>query len=351
MAFRTALKLLIPLLFSLNIQAQSIKINPRHPEDYTVVKGDTLWDISGKFLHYPWQWVELWETNPQIKDPDLIYPGDRLTFSMKDGKPRLHLSKRLSRSGSSNAISKLKPKIRESELQEAIKLIPTDAIAPFLTSPRVVDKETLENSPYVIDFAGEHLIAGTGDRVYVRSILAPESLNYTIYRAGETYTNHQTQEILGYEAKFIADARLQKSGDPATLEIIKSSREIRRGDRVMINTNNEIALNYFPRSPENPINGRIISVFDGVSQIGQHNVVVLDIGSVDGIEVGHTFTIYHDGRIVKDPFSKQTNATVKLPDEIAGILMVFRSFKRVSYGLVMSATQAIHIHDKVRSHE
>lgn len=351
MAFRTALKLLIPLLFSINIQAQNIKINPNHPDQYTVVKGDTLWDISGQFLEHPWQWVDIWEVNPQIKNPHLIYPGDVISFSMADGKPHLRLDKRLSQSGSSNAISRLSPQIRESPLEDAIKLIPTDAIASFLTSPKVVDKDTLENSPYIIDFAGEHMIVGAGDRVYARSILAPTSLSYTLYRAGETYINHETKEILGYEAKYIADATLEKSGDPATLKIIKSSREIRKGDRIMVNTaEDEIALNFFPHPPEHPINGRIISVFDGVSQIGQHNIVVLDIGAVDGIEVGHTFNVYQNGRTVRDPFSKQTNAMVKLPDEIAGILMVFRTFKRVSYGLVMSATQPIHVLDKVRTH-
>jgi hypothetical protein len=350
MSFRTILKLLIPLLFSINIQAQNIKINSHHPDQYIVVKGDTLWDISGQFLEYPWQWVEIWENNPDIKDPNLIYPGDTLAFSMDGDKPRLRVSKRLSRSGSSNSVSKLSPQIRESPLDEAIKLIPVDAIAPFLTSPSVVNRDTLENSPYVIDFAGEHMIVGAGDRVYVRSVLSPESLSYTIYRAGETYTNHETKEILGYEAKYVADAILEKSGDPATLKIIKSNREVRKGDRLMLNNQDEVALNYFPRSPENPINGRIISVLDGVSQIGQHNIVVLDIGAADGIKVGHTFNIYHNGRSVKDPFAKQKNTMVKLPDEIAGILMVFRSFNRVSYALVMSATQSIHVHDKVRTH-
>lgn len=350
MTFRTAFKVLIPLLFSVNIQAQNIKINPNHPDQYSVVKGDTLWDISGKFLQHPWQWGEIWESNPQIKNPHLIYPGDLLAFSMDGDSPRLRLLKRLSSSGSSNGITKLSPKIRETDIEDAIKLIPTGVIAPFLTSPRVVDKDTLENSPYIIDFAGEHMIVGAGDRIYVRSILNPTSLGYTVYRAGETYINHETKEILGYEAKYVADATLERSGDPATLNITKSSREIRKGDRLIVNGESEIALNYFPRPPKTPINGRIISVFDGVSQIGQYNVVVLDIGSVDGIEVGHTFNIHHDGRTVRDPFSKQPNATVKLPDEIAGILMVFRSFKRVSYALVMSATQSIHVHDKVRTH-
>lgn len=342
MAFRAIIGILFPLLFSTNSLAQDLKIKPNHPDQYTVVKGDTLWDISDKFLQTPWRWPELWGNNPQIKNPDLIYPGDTLYFSIVNGEPRLSFSKKLDS-------STLKPRIRSSSIEDAIKLIPTDAIAQFLTSPKIVDKETLNNAPYVIDFAGEHLIAGAGDRVYVRSIPSPSDHNYTIYRAGETYVSPETKEVLGYEAKFVADTTLEKNGDPATLAIIKSSREIRRGDRVMPSSTSEVALNYFPRPPTEPINGSIISVLDGVSQIGQHNIVVLDKGSADGIKSGHIFNIHQKGRIVNDPFSKEKNATVKLPDEYAGVLMVFRPFERVSYALVLMATQPIHVLDKVQT--
>ncbi|MFW5444068.1 MAG: LysM peptidoglycan-binding domain-containing protein [Methylococcaceae bacterium] len=339
MTFHKTLGLLIALLFNANIWADTLKINPDHPNQYTVVKDDTLWDISGKFLQHPWQWPQLWGNNPQIKNPHLIYPGNTLYFSIVDGKPRLSLSDH----------SSLKPRIRESSLEQAIKLIPTDAIAQFLTSPKVVDEKELAQSPYVIDFAGEHLIAGAGDKIYVRSIPTPESLSYTIYREGETYINPKTGEILGYEAKYIADTTIEKSGDPATLTIIKSDSEIRRGDRLMASTENKLALTYFPHPPNQIISGNIISVLDGVSQIGQHNIVVIDKGTVDGLTSGHTLDIYQRGKVVADPFSELKDAAVKLPDEIAGVLMVFRSFKRVSYALVITASKSIHILDRVQT--
>jgi len=339
MAFRTTMGILIPLLFSTSIWADSIKINPNHPDQYVVVKGDTLWDISGKFLANPWQWPKLWGNNPQIKNPHLIYPGNTLYFSIVDGRPQLSLSKH----------DGIKPRIRESDMDQAIKLIPTDAISQFLTSPKVVSATELDISPYIVEIAGEHLLAGAGDRVYVRSIQNPKSLGYTIYRKGEAYTNPDTKEILGYEAKYIADATIERAGDPATLLITRSDSDIRRGDRLMTSNNNELALNFFPRSPQQAINGNIISVLDGVSQIGQHDIVVLDKGIVDGLEAGHTLDIYHRGRIVVDPYSPETNATVKLPDEMAGLLMVFRPFERVSYALVLEATQAIHVLDKVQT--
>ena len=343
MAFRKTLGLLITLLFSINIWADNIKINPDHPDKYTVVKGDTLWDISGQFLEQPWQWPQLWNNNPQIKNPDLIYPGDTLHFSVVDGKPRLSFSDRVT----------LKPRIRTSPLDQAIKLIPTDAIAQFLTSPKVVNDKILENSPYVIDFAGEHMLAGAGDRIYVRSILNPKSLSYTIYRAGEAYVSPDNpDEILGYEAEYIADATIERSGDPATLNVTKSDIEIRKGDRLMVSAKSTLALNYFPRPPEKTINGSIISVLNGVSEIGQHNIVVIDRGTADGLKPGHTLDIYNLGTTVDDPFNldKDKQSFVKLPDEIAGELMVFRSFERVSYALVLVATRAIHVFDRIHSH-
>jgi len=340
MAFRKTMGLLLPLLFCANVWADTLKINPNHPDQYIVVKGDTLWDISAQFLQNPWEWPNLWSHNPQIKNPHLIYPGDTLYFSIVNGQPRLSLSPNDTR---------IKPRIRESSLEQAIRMIPTDAIAQFLTSPKVVSETELESSPYVIEIAGEHLIAGAGDRIYVRSIKKPKSLGYTIYRKGEVYTSPETKEILGYEAKYIADTTIERSGDPATLIITQSDKEIRRGDRLMGSNDDSLALNFFPHPPANDINGSIISVLDGVSQIGQHNVVVLDKGLDDNLEVGHILDIYHRGLTVKDPFSGKRNDTIKLPDEIAGLLMVFRVFDRVSYALVLEASQALHVLDKVKT--
>jgi len=370
MAFRKISGFIIFFSFSIMSWADEIQINPSHPDQYTVVKGDTLWDISGQFLRHPWQWPELWSYNPQIRNPHLIYPGDTVYFSIVDGKPRLSFSRdgQFPESRSNGpcvlqeeqykngrtefALSeegKLLPCIRETNLKEAIKLIPAEAIAKYLTSPRVVGKDELNNSPYVVDLAGEHLIAGAGDRLYVRSITKPKSSSYTVYRPGDTYINPDTGEILGYEAKYIAETLLEKTGDPATLDITKADSEIRRGDRVMTNVEEEFTLNYFPRPPKNAIKGNIISVLGGVSQVGKYNVVVIDKGSKDGLLPGHELDIYRKGRMTMDIYSINTNEMVKMPDELAGVLMVFRPFERVSYALVMKATQDIHVLDKVQT--
>ena len=370
MAFRTLFGFMVPFFISISTWAEEIQINPAHPEQYTVAKGDTLWDISGKFLNHPWQWPELWSNNSQIKNPHLIYPGDTIYFSIVNGRPQLSvfrneqqahsptdsscvLSEEDVKNGRTDfAVSedgKLLPCIRETIIKQAIELIPTESIAQFLTSPKVVTENELNNAPYVLDIAGEHLVAGAGDRLYVRSITRPESLSYTIYRRGNTYVSPESGEILGYEAEYIADTTLQQTGDPATLAITKSNSEIRRGDRIMPKTEEDVTLNYFPRPPEKTINGSIISVLGGVTQIGLYNVVVIDKGTKDSILAGHELAIYRNGNHINDPYSSIKNDVVKLPDENAGTLMVFRPFERVSYALVMKATQAIHILDKVQT--
>ncbi|PPD27151.1 MAG: peptidoglycan-binding protein, partial [Methylomonas sp.] len=226
---------------------------------------------------------------------------------------------------------------------------PVEALQPFLSSPRVVSENELNQAPYVIDFAGEHMLAGSGDSIYVRAITQPKTLAYTIYREGGTYVSPDTGEILGYQATYVADASLQQEGDPATLTITKSAREIRMGDRLMTNPGEDINLSFFPRPPEESIKGSIISVLDGVTQIGRYNVVVIDKGKTDGIQVGHELEIWQRGRVTRDQYSVIKNDEVKLPDEIAGTLMVFRPFERVSYAIVMQATRAIHVKDRVQT--
>lgn len=371
MARSKLLSLLLICCFSAMTLAETLQINPSHPDQYTVVHGDTLWDISAKFLRNPWQWPDLWRFNTQIKNPHLIYPGDTIYFSVLNGTPQLSLSRPTSnttiadnegacvlleddvKNGRSKfpmtKEGKLQPCIRESGLNQAIKLIPLDKISQFLNSPSVVGANDLNASPYVVALAGEHLIAGAGDNLYVRTITSVQPTAYTIYRAGNTYINPESGEILGYEAMYIADASLLQAGDPATLKIIKSSSEIRTGDRLMPNAEARLTLNYFPRPPDKPIKGNIISVLDGVSQIGLYNVVVIDKGTRDGLAVGHQLDVYQKGVMALDNFSQIKNDFVKLPDEKAGIIMVFRVFNTVSYALVMKASQAIHLLDKVQS--
>lgn len=377
MVFRTILGLIVSFFVTTSLwanEAGELSINPSHPNQYTVVEGDTLWDISGKFLNHPTQWPRLWSYNSQIKNPNLIYPGETVYFSVVDGKPRLSFSREnesyrdtgritpsdtcvvseenIHKGRTSFAMAqgdKLSPCIRQTSQKAAIRLIPTETIAKYLSSPKVVGVNELNTAPYVVDFAGEHLVAASGDKLYVRSIIEPQGTNYTLYRAGATFRRPETGEILGYEAKYVADTTVIQDGDPATVVIDKSVTEILIGDRLMPKPEEQFTLNYFPRPPEDSIKGSILSVLDGVSEVGKYNVVVIDKGTRDGLLPGHELDIYKRGRITRDSYSTVRNDQVKLPDEIAGTLMVFRPFERVSYALVMKSSQAIHVLDKVQT--
>lgn len=343
MASKAILGLILTLAFSLSCLADVVKFNSSHPDKYVVVKGDTLWDISAKFLRDPWLWPSVWKHNGQIKNPHLIYPGDIISFCFVDGKPMLCVD-----SAASNE-RMLYPHMRSTDAQDAIPMIPFEAISPYLSSPKVVSRDELENSPYIVDFAGEHVVAGEGDSIFVRTILQPDYLAYTTYRPGDTYIDPETDEILGYEAEYVADNIIVNLGDPATLKITNSDREVRRGDRLLPTSEENVVFDYFPKPPEQLIKGSIISVLNGVTQIGTYDIIVLSKGARDGLKVADILTIMQKGKLISDPFHKNKNELVKLPDQKAGVAMIFRVFERVSYALVMHATRNIQVLDLVRT--
>ncbi|HEC58687.1 hypothetical protein LCGC14_0837350 [marine sediment metagenome] len=332
------------VLFSLPLFAKDVILNDSHPQTYQVVKGDTLWDISGKFLQRPWQWPEIWQVNPQIKNPHLIYPGDVISLSYINGRPVLSLTRGLT-------AYKLSPEAREIKLEQAISTIPRSAIAAFLSKPLVVGEDTLNSAPYILASADERLILGAGDKAYVRGIKGDDIDQFSVFRGGKVYNDPETGEVLGYEAIYTADATLETPGETATVMLRNTNREVLAGDRLLPVDDGENEMNFFPHSPENPVNGRIISVFDGVSQVGQYQIVVLNLGTRESIEVGHVLKVMRAGGTVKDAVTADKDDTVTLPDESAGVAMVFKVFEKVSYAIVMKANNAIHLNDKVREVE
>ena len=335
--------LLLGLLISCSaFTAAAVELNPNHPERYVVVKGDTLWDIAGHFLRDPWLWPEIWHVNPQIANPHLIYRGDTLVLTSVNGKPRLMLER-----GSRDV--KLSPQMRSTPLDMAIPAIPMDSIRPFLTRTYVVGEKELDSAPYVVEFVDEHIVAGAGNRAYVRRIESNEHANFNVVRLGKAYKDGDTGEILGYEALYVGDALLQRTGDPATLLLTSTEIETLVGDRLLHSAKDTIQQNFHPKAPGQEIKGNIISVFNGVSQIGQYHVVVLDRGSENGLQPGDVLAVDRRGKTILDPITPNQRDKVTLPDEHAGTLLVFRTFPRVSFGLVMAATKAIHILDRVRN--
>jgi hypothetical protein len=344
------LALAITCTFSTFTAADSVNLNSDHPDRYTVVKGDTLWGISERFLQDPWRWPDVWHVNQHIQNPHLIYPGDEIELTYVDGEPQLNLKRSNStRTTKPGGTVRLSPRIRESNLAQAIPTIPMDAIRQFLLHPEVVNKHEMEEAPYVVAFPEDRLAVGAGDSIYVRSIDSKKNPNFTVFREGEALVDPETKEILGYDAKYVGDAQLKKIGDPATLYLSKTSSEVSIGDRLKEATDQHYDSHFTPRPPKTDINGHIILVTNGVSRIGQYNTVVLSRGREDGLEAGHVLNIWQAGNLVHDYVSDNPRETVKLPDEKAGYLMVYKTFDRVSYALVMRAEKEISVGDVVKT--
>ena len=333
---------LATLLTTGTLIAADVVLNPDHPDRYVVVKGDTLWDISARFLRDPWLWPEVWYVNPQLANPHLIYPGDVLNLVYVDGKPQIQVTR-------GHPTVTLSPRIREESLENAIPTIPLDAIEQFLTRAMVVDEGEMENSPYVVQSADEHVVTGAGDRVYVRGIENRDVTLFDVYKPGEPYIDPDTGEVLGYQALYAGTGPVQSFGDPATIKLTETTREVRVGDRLRPAERTNPVVRFQPHAVPTGTEGHIIAVIDGVSQIGQFNVVAMDLGAREGMEIGHVMRVFQQGDVIKDSVSDKYSKTVKLPDEEAGGVMVFRVFDKVSFGLIMKATRAIHVNDFVRT--
>jgi hypothetical protein len=340
--------LALALAFSSNLPADTVKLAPDHPDEYVVAKDDTLWDISSRFLQDPWLWPELWQINPAIKNPHLIYPGDIIRLEYIEGKPVVTVTR--GNDASALPMVKLSPGARYSPLETAIPTIPIDAIKQFLLHPRIVSEEDLTNSPYIVATTEGHLISGTGDKLYARGLDAEaDGHSYNIVRQGKLYRDPvDPKRILGREAIDVANADVTATGDPSTLLITRANREVLKGDRLLAPLDEELDQHFTPRVPETGVNGQIISVLDGVSRIGRLQTVVINRGKQDGLEVGHVLAVYRTGDTVRDTVGSGKDK-VKLPNERAGTLMLVRLFDNISYALVMEATRDLRILDTVNN--
>jgi len=334
-------------------ETSAIRVKENHPKQYTVKKGDTLWDISSMFLRDPWYWPEIWQKNPQVKNPHLIYPGDILTLVYIDGVPQI-LVNQASASYQPGAgtvrlpVKKLSPSIRRDEISASIQTIPSDAIRQFTTRPRIVTKEELEAAPYILGSDDDHLILGQGNRVYIRGELDKERVRFTVFRPGTELVDPVTDEILGYEAIYAGEVHIKKYDDPAVGTLTFTEREVLIGDRLLPTDKSSLATLYFPKLPDRKLSGQVISLFDALFGIAKYQVAVVNLGIRDGIEVGNLLATYTRGNTVTDNFDLLAKGDdVKLPDERSGLLMIFRAFDNVSYGLVMESTNVIHKLDVV----
>ncbi|RMD71508.1 MAG: LysM domain-containing protein [Gammaproteobacteria bacterium] len=315
------------------------QLNPRVPDVYVVQEGDTLWNIAHRYLKAPWQWPEVVKANAELEDPQFLYAGDVIavrhaTLKIKRGRP----------------VVKLSPRVRTVPLPRPIPTLPMDAIAPFLSRPLVVGKGELRRAAYVVANSDRRLLSGLGDKIYVRGLESLDRRLFSVFRPGKALRDPDSRAVLGYEAVHVADGQLvgQKEDGVATLHILRMRDVIHPGDRVLPAEKEEAITAFVPHAPPMPVEGRIISVADNTSRIGLYQVVVINLGRDDGIMIGDVLAIYQRDIKVRDPLHRKK---VQLPRERSGLLMVFRTFDRVSYGLVLQAVRDIHPLDKVGNPE
>lgn len=347
-----AMSSLLPQAEAAQPRHEDIQLAADAPDRYTVVRGDTLWGIAGHFLQQPWRWPEIWQLNKaEISNPHLIYPGDIVYLDRSGATPRLRLGRRLQTGGNTGSqggagISRLEPTVRVSTLDKsAIPTIALGSIRAFINRPLIVEQGQLKQAPRILATQEGRVNLGQGDRAYVRGL--PESektLAWHVYRPARPLVDPVTRQTIAHEALFLGTVQVVRKGDPATVEVVSLNEEISAGDR-LVPAEDEQHFNFVPRSPVDlSIDGQIISIYRGITQVGRNSVVAINRGRQHGIENGFVLKIEQTGRIVKD---RETGEKIKLPDEETGQMLIFRSFEQVSYGLVVSATRPISIGDMV----
>jgi hypothetical protein len=320
-------------------------IRPDAPMNYTVKRGDTLWDIAAVFLRDPWFWPEIWQINPQVENPHLIYPGDVLSLAYgANGDARVMISQY---SG-----ARLQPRLRSEALDGPIDTIPFSAIAAFLSKPSVLSKEQALQAPHILAFRDEHMIGGAGHEIYVRNLDAGLNQRYIVMNIGDPIRDIDSREILGYQAAYVATAVVNAPGDVSKAVLTEGAREALIGDR-LIEQEGETPLTFTPHAPAAQVNGQIIAIADEATQIGPYQVVVLNRGASHGLAPGAVLAIDQQGAVVADrygnsPWKKKAfGEKVQLPYERAGTLIVFKTFEDISYGLVIGARAQMRVADRV----
>lgn len=291
---------ILPLLLAIGLAfpalADEVRLQENAPDKHVVVKGDTLWDISAKFLKDPWKWPQVWRLNrDQIKNPHLIYPGDVVWLSFVDGQPRLSLEK-----GRFGETIKLSPRVHGEPIvikEKGIPVIDPKAIAPFLGLGAVVSKEALESGPRLLGAVDERVLIMVGDQVYA-SPGEPGTQDWQVYRPGNELVDPDSGEKLGFEAHAVGQAHTVVPGNPQTLRIEKAAQEIAIGDRLLPYRPVELEA-MVPHAPERDVLGKIISAFGGVAASSQFSTVVINQGARDGLEPGHVLAIHRQGRVLQ----------------------------------------------------
>lgn len=335
-------------------------VNPNAPKSYVVKKGDTLWGIASMFLKDPWLWPEVWIINPHVPNPHLIYPGDTLALAYgANGSPQVTVAQ----AGAARLDSvKLDPRLRSTPLDAAIPTIPYSAIQGFLSHPRLLTRDQIKTAPYVLAFRDMHQVGGSGIEVYVANLNAEQNSRYAVMRVGDELRDPDDNALLGYEGVYTATALVERPGNPAKALLTEPAMETVAGDRLVTATEEATPVNFTLRAPSSDVRGRIIAVVGGTDLIGQFAVVAINRGKNQGLEAGNVLAVDSAGDTVRDLYSGGRDIKsmgsgintafaprVKLPDERSGTALVFKVYDRMSYALIVGASDTIHVRDIVHN--
>ena len=300
------------------------------------------------YLKDPWLWPEVWVINPQVPNPHLIYPGDKLALAYGAGGK---VEVRLEQAG----VARLDPRLRSDPLENAIPTIPYSAIAAFLSRPTLMSEDEIRHAPYVLAFRDMHQVAGNEIEIYVRNLQAAENSRFAVMHIATPLVDPDDGKVLGYEGIYTGTALVKRPGEPAKAVLIDLARETLAGDRLM-SSDNDVPINFTPAVPTSQVHGHIIDVVGGTDLVGQFYVVAINRGKHHGIGPGTVLAVDQAGEVVRDlyaggrsisnsmnGFNTQFVPHVKLPDERAGTLLVFKVYDRMSYGLIVGASNTIHI--------
>lgn len=327
-----------------------LQLAPDAPDRYVVVKGDTLWGISSRYLLSPWNWPELWGMNlDEVRNPHRIYPGDVLVLDRQ--ARRLYLErdgKRVDTNRGQSTDTRLSPQVYVLDNQAAIPSIPADALQPFLTTPLVVATDELAGAPRVIGAQENRVVLGSGDRVFVGGLPSTDQRDWHFYRPGEPLRDPDTGEVLGNEAIYLGDGTLERPGEPALLQIKRAKLEIGQGDR-LITAKRALVTNYLPRRAPDGFVGKVATIHGKGTVGGQYSVITLNRGQQSGLEIGHVVALERSGRVVGVRSDDRGFEQVALPSDRYALAVVFRTFERIAYALVLHATVQVSIGDVARA--
>ncbi|CUA83701.1 LysM domain [Gulbenkiania indica] len=335
---KSIISLALALGLAFPVLADTLTLRPDAPARYVVVRGDTLWGISGRYLKSPWRWPELWRMNrDEVRNPHLIYPGEVLVLSWVNGRPQLSLE-------GGQRVVKLSPRIRIEDADSAVPSIPAKVIEPFIKRPLVVSEAEFARSPRIIAGPDDRVILSQGDRLYAQGL--DEGGVWQAYRMNKPLTDPDTKEVLGYEVVYGGDVRLEKEGEVQTLRVERVAEEIAVGDR-LVKAPRALFVHYAPHPVDESVRGKIISTYNGVSGAAQYYNVVINRGAQQGVEVGHVFGVFKRGPDVEVTGSDGKKKKVSLPTEQGGKLFIYRVFDKVAYGLVMESQVPLNVGDEV----